>query len=82
MPEVQKYLSRHRGQDQWKIFRHESGLKEAFADRLDRLIYLSPESPNVLDVIEEDKIYVIGGISDNQNDMKGDCGCVPKFLSV
>lgn len=35
------------------------------------MIYLTPDSPNILDKLEEDKIYVIGAISDNQGSLKG-----------
>jgi tRNA (guanine9-N1)-methyltransferase len=37
---------------------------EVFKDQTDKLIYLSPDSPNILQRLQPDHIYIIGGIAD------------------
>lgn len=49
----------------------DGALLNAFPGRAADIVVLSPESPNVLEVIDETKIYVLGGIADNQNSLKG-----------
>ena len=70
LPSLAPVFERHEGFESWKVFRHaSSNLKELFDPT--RIVYLSPESPNILQVIDEESVYVIGGISDNQNELKG-----------
>lgn len=51
-----------------QIFTHEQPFTEVFP--LDEIVYLTPESPNVVHEIDKDKVYIIGGISDNANALK------------
>lgn len=44
---------------------------DVFADKIKQIIYLTADSPNVLgNNLDKDKIYIIGGISDNSNALK------------
>eukprot|EP01127_Copromyxa_protea_P021924 TRINITY_DN7661_c0_g1_i2.p1 TRINITY_DN7661_c0_g1~~TRINITY_DN7661_c0_g1_i2.p1 ORF type:complete len:292 (-),score=88.36 TRINITY_DN7661_c0_g1_i2:3-878(-) len=52
----------------WKVWTHEESFDKAFDP--ESLIYLSPDSPNILTELEEDKVYVIGGLVDH-NKLKG-----------
>lgn len=83
LPSVERCFSRHEGYNNWKLFRHNCvHLHEAFPGR--RIVYLSPDSPNMVDgsLVESSSssssapsdfnvVYVIGGIADNQNQMRG-----------
>ncbi len=70
-PDMARVFVKHEGFERWKLFRHSAKekLTDAFEER--RIVVLSPESPNVLEELDREDVYVIGGISDNQNDMKG-----------
>eukprot|EP01130_Rhizamoeba_saxonica_P002893 TRINITY_DN1277_c0_g1_i5.p1 TRINITY_DN1277_c0_g1~~TRINITY_DN1277_c0_g1_i5.p1 ORF type:complete len:191 (+),score=40.85 TRINITY_DN1277_c0_g1_i5:81-653(+) len=52
----------------WKVHCHEQKPEELF--NIEDLVYLSPESPNVLEEIDQEKIYIIGTIVDH-NKKKG-----------
>ena len=69
VPLVAKAFERHQGYQQWKVFRHSAADVRDLWDPAS-IVYLSPESPNVLEEVDETKVYVIGGISDNQNELK------------
>lgn len=47
----------------WRMHRHDASVFEVFADK-DALIYLSPDSPTVLERVDPTKVYVIGGLVD------------------
>ncbi len=44
--------------------KHTDSFEDVFGEETSKLIYLSPDAPEPLHTIEEDKIYVIGGIAD------------------
>eukprot|EP01125_Pyxidicula_operculata_P022563 TRINITY_DN932_c0_g1_i2.p1 TRINITY_DN932_c0_g1~~TRINITY_DN932_c0_g1_i2.p1 ORF type:complete len:221 (-),score=26.45 TRINITY_DN932_c0_g1_i2:316-978(-) len=49
--------------DKWKVFNSDKNVSMEF-DKTN-LVYLSPDSPNLLDKIDHSKVYVIGGIVDH-----------------
>jgi tRNA (guanine9-N1)-methyltransferase len=67
-PHVAPLFLKHSGYANWKLFKQEK--VDEFPGSPQDCVYLSPESPNLLEEIDESKVYIIGGISDNQNDMK------------
>ena len=68
-----QHLSNVSGFDTWnpKAFhRTEQSLQDHFANQLDRIVYLTSDSPTTLQDLDNSKIYVIGGIVD-RNRYKG-----------
>jgi tRNA (guanine9-N1)-methyltransferase len=64
--ELRKYLE-HMGSKNWLIYTHEPSLPdiEEFATQFeDKMVYLSPDSDNVLDTINKNTLYIIGGLVD------------------
>ena len=53
-----------RGAGSWLMHKHPEPLREVFAQRLDDLIYLSPDGQQTLQELAPGKVYVIGGIVD------------------
>lgn len=49
--------------DDWKVFRHEAPFHEVFDKS--KLVYLSPDATEVLSTLNENDIYVIGGLVDD-----------------
>ena len=49
---------------------HSEHLEEVFADQAKNIVYFSPDAEEVCEKLEEDKIYVIGGIVDRDR-LKG-----------
>ncbi len=70
-PPMASVFEKHEGFERWKVFRHGPGKTVMGLFESGRVVILSPESPNVLQELDREDVYVIGGISDNQNDMKG-----------
>ena len=53
-----------RGAGSWLMHKHDAPLRQVFENRLDDLIYLSPDGPQTLEALIPGKVYVIGGIVD------------------
>ncbi|CAG9859263.1 unnamed protein product [Phyllotreta striolata] len=66
----EKEFCRHHGFENWDINFHTEDYTDVFPK--ENLVYLSSESENVLDKLEEDKVYIIGGLVDH-NSQKGIC---------
>lgn len=65
---MDQFLNNHSGWSNWKVFRHADPVEKAFP--IEKLVYLTPDSDNLLEVLDHDKVYVIGGIVDD-NQLKG-----------
>jgi len=63
-PRMESALQRHAGYPRWRIGKHQVCYSEVFEEEVDKLLYLSPDAPEVLQEIDPDKIYIIGGIAD------------------
>ena len=61
--EMKRLLSKLGGFDDWKLFQAEKPFYELFPKP--DIVYLSPESPNVLREIDHSKVYIIGGLVDH-----------------
>ncbi|XP_030761880.1 tRNA methyltransferase 10 homolog A-like [Sitophilus oryzae] len=63
-------IRKHGGSEKWDVNFHESHYMDIFPK--DRLIYLTSDSTNVIQKLEDDKVYIIGGLVDH-NAHKGIC---------
>jgi len=60
--EVMEALAKNGG-TAWRLHRHTTPVFDVFPDK-ECLLYLTPDSPNVLQEIDPTKVYVIGGLVD------------------
>jgi len=65
---VVEFLAADEGYINWTVRKEEKSYLELFPK--EEIVYLSSESPNVLEKIESNKVYVIGGLVDH-NRLKG-----------
>jgi Trm5-related predicted tRNA methylase len=61
---VKEAVERNTGSSQWQLTKHEESFIDAFHEQKDKIVYLSPDSPNVLETLNPEHIYIIGGIAD------------------
>jgi hypothetical protein len=59
-PALAPVFAKHEGFDKWKLFKHDSCILTDVFDAK-RIVVLSPESQNLLQEIDKEAIYVIGG---------------------
>lgn len=58
-------MAKHDGHENWDCYFHEQSYIDIFPK--EKLIYLSSESDNVIKELEDDKIYIIGGLVDHNS---------------
>ncbi|XP_045473573.1 tRNA methyltransferase 10 homolog A [Harmonia axyridis] len=63
-------MSKHHGYENWDINFHCEDYMNVFPK--DKLVYLTSESDNIINKLESDKVYIIGGLVDH-NFHKGVC---------
>ncbi|XKL66190.1 hypothetical protein PGB90_009610 [Kerria lacca] len=65
---IETEIGKNNGYKKWDIYFHENSYLDVF-NKSD-LVYLTSESKNILETLEENKIYIIGGLVDH-NAYKG-----------
>lgn len=68
--EMENQLNKIPGFDKWIIEKENKSYIEALEDRKDDLVYLTADSDTVLEELDLNKIYIIGGLVD-RNRWKG-----------
>jgi tRNA (guanine9-N1)-methyltransferase len=68
---IQKTIEKNDGYENWKVTSTHESFLDVIKDK-EKIVYLSSDSDNVLEKIENDHYYVIGGLVDH-NHNKGLC---------
>lgn len=76
---VERHLQRNDGYQHWDVTFSSDSFLNLF-DK-DKLVYLSSESDNVLNTLEKDHVYVIGGLVDH-NQHKGHCYTLANEMGI
>ena len=67
---TQSNLNKHIGVEKWYWTKTAQNVEDMFAEQKERLVYLTAESENELEELNDNDIYIIGGIVDH-NRLKG-----------
>ncbi|CAM8881391.1 unnamed protein product [Rhodiola kirilowii] len=62
--DMETHLLQIPGYENWIIEKESRSYIEAFKDRKDDLVYLTPDSETILDDIDSKKVYIVGGLVD------------------
>ncbi|KAL2629764.1 hypothetical protein R1flu_014450 [Riccia fluitans] len=62
--QIKESLERISGYGNWLLQKEERSYMDVFQDRTQDLVYLTADSPNLLEEIDPSKIYIIGGLVD------------------
>lgn len=72
-------MGKHNGYDNWDVNIHSEEYLELF--NKDDLVYLTSDSDNVIETLEDDKVYIIGALVDH-NSQKGLCYKIAKEQGI
>lgn len=58
-------MAKHNGYENWDLFFHSDSYLDVFPK--EKLVYLTSESDKIISRLEEDKVYIIGGLVDHNS---------------